>query len=74
MIQALLADDSTRLKFGLIIVGVVFAEAVLRTFFPQFPFMEAIGVQAGVYATFVTGRTVTDVKGNGGQVVISHEE
>ena len=55
-------DTSTRLRFGLILVALVAVEALLSAFLPAFPFIAAAGIQAGIYTTYVTGRTVTDVK------------
>jgi len=54
--------EQTRLRFGLFLVVVVAVEAVITAFAPSFPFLAATGIQSTLYITYVTGRTVTDVK------------
>lgn len=63
---------STRLKFGLVIVIIVGLEAAITAFVPGFPFIAAAGIQAGIYTTYVTGRTITGVKAD--SVTVTHED
>ena len=58
--------NSTRFRGYLLLVLVVFAEGVIASFFPAFPFVAAAGIQAGAFATYVTGRTWTDTKSTTG--------
>lgn len=55
-----MTKEATRIKFGYVVVAVVAAEAIIAAFLPEFPFVAAAGIQAGIYTTYVTGRTVTD--------------
>ena len=70
--MGVLSDESTRLRFGLIIVAVTAIEALVTAFVPAFPFIAAAGIQAGVYTTFVTGRTITDIRAD--QITVNHED
>jgi hypothetical protein len=47
---------------GLILLGLIFIEGVLKHFLAGFPFDAAVAAELGVYATFAATRTVTDVK------------
>jgi hypothetical protein len=60
-------SEKTRLKLALIIIGVIFIEAVLRAIWPSFPFMEAVGAQVGVYGGYAWAKTAdnqTTLKAN----------
>jgi len=50
----------TRYNGLLIIAALVFVEGVITAFAPAFPFIAASGVQSGLYAVYVTGRSITD--------------
>jgi hypothetical protein len=54
--------EQTRLKFGILLVAVVAVEGLIATVAAAFPFVAAAGFQTGLYATYVTGRTVTNIK------------
>lgn len=50
----------TRYRGLLILIGVVFVEGVITAFAPAFPFIAAASTQSGLYAVYVTGRSITD--------------
>lgn len=50
----------TRFRGLIILTAVIFAEGVITAFADGFPFATAAGIQAGLYATYVTGRSVTN--------------
>jgi hypothetical protein len=68
-----MTKEATRIKLGYVVIAVTFVEGVITTFWPGFPFAAAAGIQAGVYATYVTGRTVTDAKWKDSSVTVTHE-
>jgi len=52
----------SRSNTGLILLGLIFVEGILKHFLAGFPFDAAVAAELGVYATFAATRTVTDVK------------
>lgn len=68
-----MTKEGTRIKLAYVVIGVTFVEAVITAFAPSFPFLAVAGIQSGVYATYVTGRTVTDTKWKDTQVVVTSE-
>lgn len=66
--MAVVTNEATRLKFGLILTAVLAIEAVITALLPGLPFLTAASIQAGLYVTFVTGKSYTDAtytKANG---------
>lgn len=56
--------EQTRFKYGLIFVGIVFIEGILKHFLPGFPFDMAVGVQGaalGVYTLAESANNATRV-------------
>ena len=51
-----------RSNTGLILLGLICIEGILKHFLSGFPFDAAVAAELGVYATFAATRTVTDVK------------
>lgn len=54
--------ESTRLKFGLIVIGVIMVEAVLKALMVNFPFDMAVSIQSGIYGAFAVAKTTTDLR------------
>lgn len=54
--------EQTRLKFGLILIGVILVEAILKAFLTAFPFDMAVSIQSGVYGAFAVAKTTTDLR------------
>jgi formylmethanofuran dehydrogenase subunit C len=57
--------EQTRFKYGLVFVGIVFVEGMVKAFLPGFPFVEAIAAQGaavGVYTVAKTANNESKVK------------
>ena len=51
---------ATRAKFGMFVIVVIAIEGLVGAIWSGFPLVAVAGIQAGVYATFVTGKSATD--------------
>ncbi len=52
----------TRLKLILFGCGLIFIEALIKTFIPAFPFLEAVSPEVALIVAYISGKTVQDVK------------
>ncbi len=52
----------TRLKLILFGCGLIFIEALIKTFIPAFPFLEAVSPEVALIVAYISGKTVQDVQ------------
>lgn len=60
--------DQTRFKYGLVFVGIVFVEGLIKAFIPGFPFIEAISAQGGAFGVYTIAKSANNqasIKMNG---------
>jgi len=51
----------SRFKLILFGCGLIFIEAVIKTFIPAFPFLEAVSPEVALIIAYITGKSTQDI-------------
>jgi hypothetical protein len=57
-----MSNGRTRLRLTLFGCGLIFIEAMIRTFIPAFPFLESVSPEVALIVAYISGKTVQEVQ------------
>jgi hypothetical protein len=57
-----MSNGRTRLRLTLFGCGLIFVEALLKTLWANFPFLEAVSPEVALIVAYIAGKTTQEVK------------